>query len=96
MVTDAEVPPSAPPSADLEFQNPIVPFTMELRSQTYTTSTRRDLYYTAKEIRDRGSEIGDKDVTTDSEGEIGDGVDSEDDFDPKSEEENMRDMNMND
>jgi hypothetical protein len=35
-------------------------------------------------------------VTTDLEGEIGDGVDSEDDFDPKSEEENMRDMNMND
>jgi hypothetical protein len=92
MVTDVE----APPSADLDFQNPIAPFTMELRSQTHTTSTCRDLYYTAKEIRDRVSEIEDKDVTTDSGDETGDSVDSEDDFDPESDEEDMRDMNMKD
>ena len=45
-------------STNSTFQNPIAPFTMELRSQDRTsTTTGRDLYYTAKEIRKEVSEI---------------------------------------
>jgi hypothetical protein len=39
---------SAPAPTNLDFQNPIAPFAIELRSQT--TSTRKDLYYTAAEV----------------------------------------------
>lgn len=85
-----------PSSADLNFQNPITPLTMELRSQTCTTSTRRDLYYTAAEVAAEVPEIKDEsNVTIDSEDEIEDqfDIDSDDDFDPESDED-AQDMNM--
>jgi hypothetical protein len=92
---------TTPPSTDLQFQNPIALFTMELRSQTYTTSARKDLYYTAAEVAARISEEEDDDgstVATDTEDDRDAcfDADSEDDFDPESDEEDIRNMNMRD
>jgi len=74
-ITDAPT-----PSANLNFQNPIAPFAMELRSQAYTTSTRKDLYYTAAEVA-KGIEDDDKDDDEDDEGDKDETIDSGDDFD---------------
>jgi len=82
---------------DISFQNPIAPLAMELRSCTCTT--RKDLYYTAKEIRDGVSDEEDEnDMTADSGDETEEhfDVDSEGDFDPESDEEDPQDMNMRD
>jgi hypothetical protein len=90
-----------PLPTDVDFQNPIALFAMELRSRpNVMTSTRRDLYYTAKEIKDAVPEIEDdeSDATTDLEDESMDrfDIDLEGDFDPESEEEDLREMNMRD
>ena len=92
------VDPGAPSSTDLEFQNPIAPFTIKLWSQTCTTtSTYRDLYYTAAEVAEVPEIKEDEcNVTTDSEVETGDHFDSDDDFDFESDEEDAQDMNMKD
>jgi hypothetical protein len=86
-----------PLPTDVDFQNPIALFSMELRSQTTTTFTCRDLYYTEKEIKDEVPEIEDG-GGTDSEDETIDcpDTDSEDDFNPESNKENLRDMNIRD
>jgi hypothetical protein len=81
------------PSADLDFQNPIAPLTIELRSQT---STHRDLYYTAVEVAAEVLNIEDESRgTSDSEDNIEDhfGIDSDDDFDPELDED-VQDMNI--
>jgi hypothetical protein len=88
------------PSADLDFQNLIALLIIELRSQTCTTSTRRDLYYTAVEIAAGVPEIEEEDETEDGTEdetgyETGDhfSTDSDGDFDPESDED-AQDMNM--
>lgn len=81
------------PSANPDFQNPIAPLTMELQSQT---STRRDLYYMAVEVAAEVPDIEDESHgTSDSEDDTEDyfDIDSDDDFDPASDE-NAQDMNM--
>jgi hypothetical protein len=77
---------------NVNFQNPIALLTMELRSRTCaTTSTCRDLYYTAKEIKDRVPKIEDKNRGTDLEDKTMDRLDtnSEGNFDPESDEEDL-------
>jgi hypothetical protein len=88
IITDAPT-----PSTNFDFQNPIAPFAMEFWSQADTTSTRKDLYCTAAEV---AKGIEDDENDTDSEGETEDyfDVDSGDDFDPESEEENAEDINI--
>lgn len=85
------------PSINLQFQNPIAPFTIELWSQTQT-STCRDLYYTAAEVAVGipREEDDDSAVTTDSEDDFCLDENSRDDFNPESSEEDMHNMNMRD
>jgi hypothetical protein len=87
---------TTPLSTNIDFQNPIAPFAIELQSQADTTSTRKDLYYTAAEVA-KGIEEDDEDDGDDEEDddEDNDGIiDSGDDFDPESEEENAGDINI--
>jgi len=73
-------------STNLDFQNPITPFAMELRTRSQTT-VRKDLYYTQKEIEEGIPNVEDENDTTDSEAEndIEAQFDSDDDeeFDPE-------------
>jgi hypothetical protein len=99
---------TTPLSTDIDFQNAIAPFAMELRSQPYTTSARKDLYYIAVEVA-KGIEEDDEDTEDEDEDEDEDDKeddkedddmdddetrDSGDDFDPELEEENADDINM--
>lgn len=70
IVVDAAI----PPSPDLDFQNPIALFTIELRSQTCTISTHKDLYYTASEVTAGVPDIKEEkdDINTNSGDETGD------------------------
>jgi hypothetical protein len=96
LVEDDTMVADMPPSTNLDFQNPTTLFTIELQSQTYATSTCRDLYYAAKEIRDRVSKIKDNDGTTDSRDETENCVDLEGNFDLELDEEDIHDINIRD
>jgi hypothetical protein len=78
-----------------------VPLAIELQSYTYTTtSTCKDLYYTAKEIRDgvsnKDEDENDAIAGLGDETEDGFNVDSKGDFDPKSDKDDPQNMNMRD
>jgi hypothetical protein len=74
IVIDGQEPPTH--TTDLSFQNPIAPFAMELRTRSQTT-TRKDLYYTHKEVTEGISDIDEdeNDVTGDSGDDTGDSRD---------------------
>jgi hypothetical protein len=63
------------PQADLNFQNPTAPFTMELRQRRAPNRTARDVLVRDNEVDDTDIEQEEEDVSTD----IGD--DTEDCFD---------------
>jgi hypothetical protein len=83
------------PAADLDFQNPIAPFAMELR--TRHPPTWNDLYYTYKEIEEGISDMEEDESDApnsedDAEGEFND----DEDFDSKYSIEDAKDMNIRD
>jgi hypothetical protein len=85
---------------NVDFQNLIALFAIELQSQAYTTSICKDLYYTAAEVA-KGIEEDDEDNEDKDEDDKGDDkednnktIDSGNNFDPESEEENADNMNM--
>ena len=96
IIIDSQAPSTH--ATNLDFQNPIAPFTIELRTRSQTTSTRKDLYYTHKEIEEGISDREDdeNDITTDSGDDTEARFDSDDDkeFDPEYDIQDVQDMNI--
>lgn len=97
IIIDSQAPSTH--ATNLDFQNPIAPFTIELRTRSQTTtSTRKGLYYTHKEIEEGISDREDdeNDITTDSGDDTEARFDSDDDkeFDPEYDIQDVQDMNI--
>jgi hypothetical protein len=76
------------PTTNLNFQNPIAPFGMELRSLS-----QKDLYYTRKEIEE-GIPEDDSDTTDSEDGSEAQFDQDDKDFDPEDNIQDVEDMNM--